>query len=367
MMSFAGRWFTTFGPMILEQVGSRVSGTYGDGFAISGNVQDRRLVFAYEEAAQKGTGWFELLRYGHFAGEYLADGEAQSHTWKGNREFDGLWESTFGRLRLIQDVDHVRGRYGAAAIEGSLEGGRLSFSYSEVGGNGSGWFELDDDVAGFHGEWQTNDESARGEWSARRVLPAPGSRWLVVLEAQWQHSLADSEYSFGAMLSAFFAPVASVWVRHRYFQDEAGLLHWCRELQSLAEPVVLVIASHGVAEGVRVQGTTVDTQRIVEELRPVDNLELVHFSCCLVGKDERRALVESQFPASGYATSVNWAQSAMIEFIYLDLILRRGLSPERAADRLVRLVRFAGEDADDADSPYPGAGFRFFGGRGAES
>ena len=57
---------------------------------------------------------------------------------------------------------------------------------------------------------------------------------------------------------------------------------------------------------------------------------------------------------------MDWAQSALTEFIYLDMILEKGLSPAAAAEQLVSLVRFAGTE-EIAGSPYRPAGFCFFG------
>jgi hypothetical protein len=67
------------------------------------------------------------------------------------------------------------------------------------------------------------------------------------------------------------------------------------------------------------------------------NLKLLHFSSCLVGLGRERA----PFPVSGYATSVDWGASALLEFTYLDLILNRGMDPahgrgEAAAARSLR-------------------------------
>jgi hypothetical protein len=64
-----------------------------------------------------------------------------------------------------------------------------------------------------------------------------------------------------------------------------------------------------------------------------------------------------RFPISGYDRSVDWAASALIEFHYLDMVLGRGLLPSDAADRVLRLISYAG-DKDVPGSPYPAAGFR---------
>lgn len=54
--------------------------------------------------------------------------------------------------------------------------------------------------------------------------------------------------------------------------------------------------------------------------------------------EERRA-----FPISGYRTAVDWAGSAVIEFLYFDLIMMRGLTPGAASEQVVKLLPFAGD------------------------
>ena len=70
------------------------------------------------------------------------------------------------------------------------------------------------------------------------------------------------------------------------------------------------------------------------------------------------------FAVSGYTTRVDWAESALTEFIYLDMMLEKGLPPMTAAEHLVNLVRFAGDEPIPG-SPYLPAGVRFFGPTGA--
>ena len=71
------------------------------------------------------------------------------------------------------------------------------------------------------------------------------------------------------------------------------------------------------------------------------------------------SIPSAPFPVSGYATSVDWGASALLEFTYLDLILNRGMAPAEAAAKLPLLIRYAGDSAPRG-SPYPAAGFRFF-------
>ncbi len=288
MNDFAGRWFTTFGAMELTQEGQNVQGTYGRSGSIQGTVEGSQLMFQYTEPGETGDGVFTFLRHGKFAGEYTPDGGFQSRPWEGLRGFDGIWDSSFGRLRIIQNENGAVGFYegvGAATLEGTIQEGRLVFRYQEPRAQGEGWFDLGPDGLSFAGEWRADGAPYWQAWAGRRILPTPGLTWLVVLEAHWQRSLADNEYAFGHMLREFFARLENVKVRQRFFHDEASLRHWCRELLYLPEPAILLIASHGTPEGLSVHGKTINTSDVVLGLEYADNLKLLHFSSCLLMHD----------------------------------------------------------------------------------
>ena len=136
-------------------------------------------------------------------------------------------------------------------------------------------------------------------------------------------------------------------------------MRWCRQLAYLPEPTVLVITGHGETSGLTVDGRPIAMPAVVDALRLADSLKLLHFSACLVGQDAGQALKAAPFPVSGYTTTVDWAQSALTEFIYLDMILEKGLAPAKAAEQLLALVRFSGSD-ELPGSPYRPAGFHFF-------
>jgi hypothetical protein len=371
MTSFAGRWITSFGPMELQQDGNTIKGTYwyqGTPGPIDGVLEGDRYVFRYEDASGPGRGWFELSSYGQFRGQYCLDGTQDWHPWTGQREWDGIWDTSFGRMRLIQEDTRVHGFYDGMTpgqIEGTLEGSRLVFRYQEPAVAGEGWFELSEDTLSFAGEWRPDGAPSWGFWEARRVLPKPGATWLVVIEAHWQNSLADRDYSYGSMLKEIFARLPNVAVRQRFFNDEASLARWCREVVYFPDPAIVLIASHGTPAGVTVHGKTINTKLVIDCLRYAHNIQLLHFSACLVMKEEtegefaRKIEREVPFPISGYTTSVDWGGSALVEFNYLDMILGKRLTPERAAELLPKLVAYAGDEAP-AESPYVGAGFRFF-------
>jgi hypothetical protein len=370
MVDFSGRWVTSFGPMELAQDGLAVKGHYLNRdrrCPIEGAVVGERLRFRYEEPGEQGTGWLALTRYGKFAGKYTPDGTNRDGLWVGQREFDGIWESSFGRLRLIQEEDRVFGYYegvGSSTIEGTIVDGEFRFHYQEPQAAGEGKFVIDPGYESFTGQWRPLGVEQWSQWVGKRILPQSNRTWLLVLEAHWQRSIAEEEYSFGQMLSEFLDRHEHVAVRHRFFDDAAGLDRWCRELLYFPEPAVVLIASHGTSEGINVQGRTIDSKRVIDSLRHAENLMLLHFSACLVMKEEhpgdfaKRIQRAAPFPISGYTTSVDWGGSAVLEFNYLDMILGKSIPPERAADNLLKLINYAGDTAPEG-SPYPGAGFRF--------
>ena len=123
------------------------------------------------------------------------------------------------------------------------------------------------------------------------------------------------------------------------------------------------MATHGMPEGATVDGQTIDVRSILDSVKDAPHLRLLHFSACLMMKDakvvEHLGVLSKQYrlPVSGYATSVDWAASAIIEFTYLEMILSKGLTPAAAAEQVRKLLPFAGDDKIEG-SPFPPAGFR---------
>lgn len=191
MNDFAGRWYTSFGRMDLEQSATHVKGVYqaleGIPCQIEGQVQGDVFKFHYREPKGRGTGSFHLQRYGMFSGQWLEDKTGNGGVWQGYRGFDGVWDTTFGLLRLIQEPDRVVGIYeledGGASLEGELRNAetpakaspasrsetpadaaqgtsgatqgvanRLAFRYQEPTCQGEGWFELGESQWRFHGK-----------------------------------------------------------------------------------------------------------------------------------------------------------------------------------------------------------------------
>ena len=364
---FTGHWFTTIGVMDLEQEGADVHGVYrwgGNECAIAGRVKSGKLTFTYTEPKARGEGWFTLVRRGKFSGQWRTKGDNVWRPWVGERGFDGLWDTSFGMLRLIDEGPHLSGCYegvGAATVEGRIDDGQFVLRYEEPNAAGDARFTLSDDGRSFEGQWKQDGAAVWQPWNGRRLSQTPGQMWLVVIEAHWQRHLMDKEYSFGDMLKEFFARIPGVQFSHRFFSNEDGLRLWCRDLMYIPDPVVVLISSHATTAGIAVRGQTINPQALAETLRMADNVQLLHFSACLTMQDEsllRELRRQVHFPISGYTTSVDWAASAILEFTYLDLILARGMAPADAADQLTRLLTFAG-DKGFSGSVYPAAGFKF--------
>jgi hypothetical protein len=367
-VGFEGQWATSFGQMNLRRDGARVTGTYGrDGTenTIDGTVEAGQFTFRYEEAHERGSGWFRLRRPGCFSGEYVAERNSRPLPWQGWRGFDGLWDTSLGRLRLVQEAGRVWGSSEldtSVRLQGDLEpGGRLAFRLEGAQGKGGGHFDLESLGYLLEGEW-AEDGNPAGAIRGQRAMPRPGLTWLVVLEAQRQRALDGNEFSIGQTLRDLFARLPWAVVRHRFYDDEASLLRWSRQLLYLPEPAILVVPGYGEAGGEsrgRAAGAAnVGLASLVESLRFADGLKLLHLSSAgsLAGPDTARALREAPFPVSGYTGDVDWAQTALADLVYLDMILDRGLAPDKAAQQLPRIVSFAGNESLPG-SPYRPAGF----------
>jgi len=256
--------------------------------------------------------------------------------------WQGTWETTYGTLVLTQDGASVRGFYtvgGTATIEGMVTpGGRMVFTYSEPAASGEGWFELSGDSLAFSGMWRAEGATAWATWEGIRA--GQGSlqaRWLVVLEVEWQESLAEEEFSFGEMLGAFFARIDGVEVRHRFVHSPEDIRRFCTEAAMLPGDVYLVLAAHATESGLATPAGTVTPALLADALDPFgDNLRLVHLSACLAmaGATPKSLLREvggNGLVVSGYTESVDWTESAVVEMLYLSLILEKGLAPAEAA------------------------------------
>ncbi len=123
--------------MLLEQRGVVLTGTYRYGTTqgtIEGSARGGVFRFRYAEPNETGTGVFRLLRPGKFAGHYTPRGAKTALRWEGHRGWDGLWETEFGRMRLVHGDFVVHGFYagaGLSSVRGRAKNDTLSFRYRE--------------------------------------------------------------------------------------------------------------------------------------------------------------------------------------------------------------------------------------------
>ena len=263
----------------------------------------------------------------------------------------------------------VRGAYrlgGLSTLEGSLRpDGRFEFAYQEPSAAGEGWFELSEDGQQFAGQWRAlpaEGEAEAASWSPwvgrRQALPVEeAAPWLVVLEAPWGDAIDGADYSFGEMVEEVFARVQDLRVVRRTFYDAEDLRRLCGELAFVNAPIHLIVASHAGPEGLAVEGRVVPPAVVADALALVRHLRLVHFSACATMEGDfapaiyaARGADAGLLGVSGYAESVGWLESALVEFLYFDLILARGLAPERAAATVLHELRFAGAGEEGASA-----------------
>ena len=281
-----------------------------------------------------------------------------------SQTFTGLWETTYGPMRLRTRGEDIRGAYdyagGIASIAGQLKDDRLIFRYKEKEAQGSGWFKLSDNGKAISGKWRPDGAQKWQDWQGTRSLPNPRRTWLVILEANWEQGLREPEYAFGDMLTSYFtmATARHVQVRHRFFHDAKDLRRFCDEIQFLPEPVVLLISTHGTKNGITVFGETIKADVLAESLVDANNLKLLHLSGCAMmsgsfANDVHEALGErARFPISGYKTNVAWDASAIGDFTFLSLALIRKMPPEKAARQAIAASPYLGTEK------IPGATFK---------
>lgn len=280
--------------------------------------------------------------------------------------YSGLWETSYGRMRLTQERSTVNGNYSYTSnstISGKVKGNRLTFEYKEGETQGDGWYEIAEDGESFQGRWRVKGNKRWTPWKGKRVHPEKGIIWLVILEAHWESSLAEKEYAFGDMLRSYFSMSSArhVRVRHRTFHDESDLRRWSSEVRYLAEPVALLISSHGTKRGVAVANEVIGAEALADCVRGSDNLMVLHLSGCDMMAGDIPATIQKsigpaqKLPISGYTTSVAWDASALADFVYLSMLLIHGMEPSKAVAQTHLLAPFTRENR------LPGATYQALG------
>jgi hypothetical protein len=92
-----------------------------------------------------------------------------------NTHFGGLWQTTYGEMRLQQTGTRVSGTYttGDGRIQGTVVGGELRFQWHEAASNTSGYgtFRMAEDGMSFSGPWynDTQPDQQAGTWTGQRL------------------------------------------------------------------------------------------------------------------------------------------------------------------------------------------------------
>lgn len=369
---FSGVWESTFGILELKKDGERFRGNYGGLGTIEGELKNGKLIFTYQEKDASGSGFFELAEDGQsFSGRWRENGlDGKMRDWSGKRflgsnNYSGIWETTFGRMRISEKDGQVEGAYSfegtVAPIKGTLKGNRLDFTYEEPGGvTGEAWFRFRKDGMSFEGFYRPKGGQRWSIWTGTRIRPVEGRVWFVVLEANWERGLGEPQYAFGEMLEQYFKMPSArhVQFRHRFFHDRADLSRFCRELRFLAEPVVLLISTHGSPEGIEVFGDTIHSKELAEDLSGATNVKLLHLSGCAMmasrfGHEVQTNAKGTNMAVSGYKTVVDWDASALADFTYLTLVLIHGYEPAKAVKKAIKLSPYLGDTVEKGSAFVP--------------
>ena len=212
-----------------------------------------------------------------------------------------------------------------------------------------------------------------------RFRPAEASRktLLYVLETYWERTLDRPDYSFGEILQSLCRRFArTVDFRHRRITSVTDFRRFALLAAFVAEPVVIVLSSHGGPCGPWMEYSAVvenEPARTRSEARreatlslhevgsicaECPNVELLHFDCCSVllpteTANTLQARLElpkaHQIVVSGFTVTADWHESATLEFYYIGLIMK-GETPLAAAKKAAESLAFA-------DSRL---GFRYF-------
>ena len=200
------------------------------------------------------------------------------------------------------------------------------------------------------GQWRPDGAKSWQVWEGARDIPKPGVVWLMILEANWERAIDEPQYAFADMLEEFFtmALARHVQVRKRAFHDETDLRRFCGKVKYLAEPVVLLISSHGTEKGISASGDTIGPDVLADTLSGASNLKLLHLSGCAMmsgdfPKQVHQRVKDATFPISGYKTTVAWDASALGDFTYLSMLLIRKMDPARAVKQAKLVSPYLGD------------------------
>ncbi len=127
--------------------------------------------------------------------------------------WDGVWETTYGKMVLAQDGSKVRGTYNGVVgrIDANARGNVLDFEWSEIpdrsdpGMHGPGEFIMRGSAGSFEGWWESESYAEHAEWVGTRAgdRQISGSRAPVeycLWRGSWE--TADGAIFFGQSIDS---------------------------------------------------------------------------------------------------------------------------------------------------------------------
>lgn len=88
--------------------------------------------------------------------------------------YAGTWDSTWGKMELMQEGNHVHGSftgYRSGGITGHVDGDLYRFGWTQLHpeSHGHGWMQMSPDGSHLEGRWgYLEDDSNGGRWAADR-------------------------------------------------------------------------------------------------------------------------------------------------------------------------------------------------------
>lgn len=191
--SFAGRWDTDFGELNLHQVSGYVIGDYADEGVMLGKVSGECVAGVFTNGDRNGVFRFTKDGARDFSGKWAWHGKKPGKDWNGTRQgsadarltnftrdgkaletmsndrtaFDGTYDSSYGKLDLIQRDLFLIGDYGEKGIIAALWDGN-SFQGFFTNGGRTGWldFAFLSKTGEFRdGKWNWVGKSGSRDWS----------------------------------------------------------------------------------------------------------------------------------------------------------------------------------------------------------
>ncbi|MEM9840661.1 MAG: M12 family metallopeptidase [Pseudomonadota bacterium] len=198
---FSGTYTSTFGELRLHHVGDFVIGDYADRGVMVGKVSGNAVSGGFTNGTGAGTFAFRWADDSKgFTGTYKYGETNAGSPWNGQRTgdapqelvnfsldssptrtisnkrdvFDGVYDSPFGRIELIQKDLFLIGDYGSRGVMAGMWDGS-GFVGRFTNGNRAGWFDfrfLSTDGSFRTGRWGWAVGTAQGQWKLTKVAGA---------------------------------------------------------------------------------------------------------------------------------------------------------------------------------------------------